>query len=313
MRVLPKETKITAREAVATAPQPFQWGSMATAQLFASRTWSDGAAFHFQRSGSEVAWVSTRHRVSLQLAPVRNVSIQVDGGRTQDYPALAPLSFTPANIALRTVMPAIAAVAIMQSPETYDDLAAELTNVGRIDIEPLWSIEDPVLDRLARFVQREIDGAFGDDLLMPVLSRAIAVQVARHFVGPEAKLVQTGKLAAGRISRVLDYIDAHLGEELSLYAIADVACLSPFHFTRCFKYTVGSGLHQYVIRRRIQRAKGLIALTGMSLAEIALSVGFDSQAALTTRFTREVGISPGAYRREFVGSRREERASDEQC
>jgi AraC family transcriptional regulator len=291
-------------EAVTTAAQPFQWGSMATAELFASHSWSGGGAFHFRRSAAEMAWVGAQHRVSLQLAPVRNASIQVEGGRTQDYPALAPLSFTPANVAIRTVMPEGTVVAVMQSPETYDDLAAELTNIGRIDIVPLWSIDDPVLDRLARFVQREIDGAFGDDLLMPVLSRAIAVQVARHLVGPDATLAQAGKLAAGRISRVIDYIDAHLGEQLSLYAIADVACLSPFHFTRCFKHTIGSGLHQYVIRRRIQRAKGLIALTGMSLAEIAVSVGFDSQAALTSRFTREVGISPGAYRREFVGSAR---------
>jgi AraC-like DNA-binding protein len=250
-----------------------------------------------------MSWIGTQHRVSLQLAPVRDASIQVKGGRTREFAALAPLSFTPAGVAIRTVMNESTVVAVMQSPQTYDDLAAEMTGTRRIDLEPLWSIDDPVLERLARLMQREIADAFGDDLLMPVLSRAVALQVVRHFAGPEAKLAETGKLAAARVSRVLDYIDAHLGERLSLDAIADIACLSPFHFTRCFKYTVGRSLHQYVIQRRVRRARELIARSGMSLAEIALGVGFDSQAALTSRFTREVGMSPGAYRRELLGHR----------
>jgi AraC family transcriptional regulator len=288
----------------APAPaRPFQWGSLTTAELFTSRSWSDGSAFNFRRSAQEMSWVSDQHRVSLQLRPVRDASIQVEGGRTSEFAALAPLSFTPAGVAIRTVMSESTVLAVMQSPQTYDDLAAEMTGARRIDLDPLWSIDDPVLERLARLMQREIADTFGDDLLMPVLSRAIAVQIARYFAGPRARLAETGKLAVPRVGRVLDYIDAHLGDRLSLDAIADIACLSPFHFTRCFKYTVGSSLHQYVIRRRIRRARELIALSRLSLAEIAVSVGFDSQAALTSRFTREMGIAPGAYRREFLGER----------
>lgn len=295
---------MTARESIGTdAPaRPFRWGSV-TAQLFASRSWPSGSVRDFRRPAAEMNWVSTQHRVSLQLTPVRGASIQVEGGRTQEFAALAPLSFTPAGVAIRTVMNESAVVAVMQGAHTYHDLAAEMTSAGRIDLAPLWSIDDPVLERLARLMQREIAGEFGDDLLLPVLNRAIAVQIMRYFSGAAAKLAEPGKLAAGRVSRVLDYIDAHLSERLSLDEIAEIACLSPFHFTRCFKYTTGRSLHQYVIQRRIQRARELIALPEMSLAEIAVSVGFDSQAALTNRFAREVGITPGAYRREILGER----------
>lgn len=288
---------------IAAPARPFQWGSLTNAELFRSRAWSGGSAFNFRRSAQEMNWVSDQHRVSLQLTPVRDASIQVKGGRTSEFTALAPLSFTPAGVAIRTVMNESTVVAVIQSPRTYDDLAAEMTGARRIDLDPLWSIDDPVLERLARLMQREIAGTFGDDLLMPVLSRAIAVQIARYFAAPSARLAETGKLDVQRVGRVLDYIDAHLSDRLSLDAIAEIACLSPFHFTRCFKYTVGSSLHQYVIRRRIRRARELIALSRLSLAEIAVSVGFDSQAALTSRFTREVGIAPGAYRREFLGER----------
>jgi len=294
-------TEIAARNAAGTiaAAQPFQWGSLATAQLYASRSWSGGVAYNIRRTASEMAWVSDQYRVSLQLAPIRDAAIQVEGARTRDYPVLAPLSFTPANVAIRTCMPEGAVVAVMQSPATYDDIAAEMVHVDKLDYGPLWSIEDRVLENLVRLVQREIAGPFGDDLLMPVLSRAIATRIARLFAGSDAKLAEIGKLGADRVGRVVDYIDAHLGDPLSLDAIAGVACLSPFHFARCFKSTTGSGLHQFVIRRRIQRAKELIARPDLSLAEIAVSVGFASQAALTSRFTREVGRTPGAYRRAF--------------
>jgi AraC family transcriptional regulator len=301
------EAEVTLPEPVSigATTRPFQWGTTANAQLFTSRSWPNVAVHHFRRPAAEMGWISDRHRVSLQLMPVRDARVQVEGGRAREFAALAPLSFTPAGVAIRTVMGEGTAVAIMQSPQTYDALAAEMTHAGRIDFEPLWSIDDPVLQRLARLALREISGAFGDDLLMSVLNRAIAVEIVRRFAGPGAKLAEPGKLAASRVSRVLDYIDAHLGERLSLEAIAEIGCLSQFHFTRCFKYTVGSGLHQYVIRRRVQRAKELIARSDKPLAEIAVSVGFDSQAALTSRFTREMGISPAAYRREFASPPRQ--------
>ena len=67
-----------------------------------------------------------------------------------------------------------------------------------------------------------------------------------------------------------------------------------------------------MIRRRIQRAKELVARSALPLAEIAMRVGFDSQAALTSRFTREVGVSPGAYRRGFLDARPGGKVADDQ-
>jgi AraC family transcriptional regulator len=93
-------------------------------------------------------------------------------------------------------------------------------------------------------------------------------------------------------------MEAHLPEELSLSEIAEIACLSPFHFNRCFKRSMAMGLHAYVVRRRIERAKQLVANSNLPLAEIAYAVGFDSQASFTARFTRDVGRSSGRFRRE---------------
>jgi AraC family transcriptional regulator len=105
-------------------------------------------------------------------------------------------------------------------------------------------------------------------------------------------------LSRERLRRVTEYIEAHLAEPLSLTKIGEIACLSPFHFSRSFKRSAGVGLHEYVVRRRIERAKQLILYSDLSLAQIAGAVGFDSQSSFTARFRREVGLSPGRFRKE---------------
>jgi AraC family transcriptional regulator len=102
-------------------------------------------------------------------------------------------------------------------------------------------------------------------------------------------------LSRERLRRVTEYIEAHLAEPLSLTKIGEIACLSPFHFSRSFKRSAGVGLHEYVVRRR---AKQLILYSDLSLAQIAGAVGFDSQSSFTARFRREVGLSPGRFRKE---------------
>ena len=80
---------------------------------------------------------------------------------------------------------------------------------------------------------------------------------------------------------------------------ADIACLSPCHFSRSFKQAMGIGPHRYVTQRRIERAKALLRGGGPgdgSLAAIALAVGFGEQSHFTTAFRRETGVTPGRYR-----------------
>jgi AraC family transcriptional regulator len=123
------------------------------------------------------------------------------------------------------------------------------------------------------------------------------VQVTRQFVDPAAiMLTPSNGLSGERLKRVHNYIEAHLADPLTLTDIAEVACLSPYHLSRSFKLATGIGLHQYIIRLRIERAKGLVLKTDIPLAEIAWAVGFDSQASFTARFRREIGITPSRLR-----------------
>jgi AraC-like DNA-binding protein len=100
-----------------------------------------------------------------------------------------------------------------------------------------------------------------------------------------------------RLSRVLGYIEAHLSESITVTDLANVACLSLFHFARSFTGAVGVPPHYYVGRRRLENAKAMITAGRASLYEIALDCQFSSQSSFTRAFRRVTGMTPGEYRR----------------
>ena len=102
-----------------------------------------------------------------------------------------------------------------------------------------------------------------------------------------------------RLRRVIDYMAAHLEEELGIDDLAAVACLSPFHFIRMFRNRVGTTPSRHLGRMRLERAKAMLARGDIPLSEVALSCCFSSQANFTRAFRRATGMTPNGYRRDF--------------
>lgn len=100
-----------------------------------------------------------------------------------------------------------------------------------------------------------------------------------------------------RIARVIDYIETHLGEALTVGELAAIACLSPGHFSRTFKATIGEPVWTYVQRRRCERAREMLTATRDPIAQIAHACGFANQSHLTTHFGNMFEHTPAAYRK----------------
>jgi AraC-like DNA-binding protein len=265
------------------------------------RLWQPLSAAIVSRSAGEAYWRSDQYRIGLPLTDVEQVTVQIDGRRAHDVKAKIPrsMTFEPAGVGIRIGIKQSSFVQIVQSPETYRDLAFEsVTPVDLDGLEPIVGFDDPDIARLIEAIAREIDGGFLDHVLVSSLNTALAVQIARRFHGSAMQLLPRGRLSRARLKRVLDYIEAHLEDSLSVTEMAAIACLSPFHFSRCFKHSMGLGLHSYVVKRRIERAQRLVLQTDLTLTDIAAAAGFDSQSSFTARFRREVGVSPGRLRRE---------------
>ena len=114
---------------------------------------------------------------------------------------------------------------------------------------------------------------------------------------PNVEQLQPGGLATWQARRTLAHIEANLASKMDIEDLANVVALSRSHFSRAFKRTLGFSPMEYVVVRRVERAKAMISGTREPLAEVALACGFADQAHLNRRFRDIVGISPGRWRR----------------
>jgi AraC family transcriptional regulator len=117
--------------------------------------------------------------------------------------------------------------------------------------------------------------------------------------GPASRPSPRGGLAAWQQKRVMDFIEEHLSEDVSLDVLADPVRLSPYHFLRSFKQSFGEPPYRYWTGRRTERAKALLANPRTSVTEIALDVGFHGTSAFSTTFHRVTGQTPTDHRRDL--------------
>ncbi|WP_051426232.1 helix-turn-helix domain-containing protein [Jiangella gansuensis] len=101
---------------------------------------------------------------------------------------------------------------------------------------------------------------------------------------------------ARHLLRVRDLIDRAFAEQLDVAALARSASVSPAYFSRSFKAAFGETPHQYLMSRRMERAKAMLRAGDLTVTEICLAVGFTSLGSFSTQFRRFVGDSPSGYR-----------------
>ena len=109
------------------------------------------------------------------------------------------------------------------------------------------------------------------------------------------RIIARGGLAGWQRKRVLEYIEEHLSETITLSMLSALAQLSPYHFARAFKKTLGVPPHRYHMDRRVERAKVLLA--DRSVTEVALAVGYAETSSFSSGFRRATGMSPTEFRR----------------
>ncbi len=130
---------------------------------------------------------------------------------------------------------------------------------------------------------------------MPVSSSYVIV--APDAETPRVEPPVKGGLAAWQQRAVTAYIEEHLAEPILLATLARLVGLSPCYFCRAFRQSLGLPPHRYHSRRRIERAKALLAEPSPSVTEVGLTVGYRDTSSFSAVFHRTTGVSPRAYRR----------------
>ena len=137
----------------------------------------------------------------------------------------------------------------------------------------------------------------GNSKRVAALAHLLAIYIVEKYTNIASQMPDSrGGLPIARLRTIEDYVHAHLAESISIQTLAELAELSPFHFSRVFKQTTGMTPLQFVIRERMLQAQQLIRETSRSLIEIALEVGYTSPSHFAQVFRRTVGVAPTQFR-----------------
>jgi AraC family transcriptional regulator len=183
-------------------------------------------------------------------------------------------------------------------PQYFDRLAGDSSGAP-VELRRTYGITTPQIGHLFGALVAESDaGNPGGLAFVEALATGLTQQIELH-AGVRKTIVPRlrGGLSTIAKRRALELIDANLGSTLSVESLANEAGLSPAHFARAFKETMGVAPHQYLLHLRLERSRRLLDAENATLADVAQRAGFADQAHFTRLFKREYGVTPGSVAR----------------
>jgi AraC family transcriptional regulator len=162
--------------------------------------------------------------------------------------------------------------------------------VSNRDLNDLVLLRNSFAEQLAKALVE--NGGGTDRKFARCVGQTLAIHVAR-LESPQTKV---NVLPKWRLRRVEEYVRANFDRCISLSDLAKVAGLSRMHFAAQFRTATGYRPHEYLLHQRIEHAKSLLSSSEMPLAEVALAVGFCTQAHFSTVFKRLAGETPARWR-----------------
>src|SRR5262245_17424487 len=244
----------------------------------------------------------THPRLVLFSRPPEELDLRYEGVKRHVPPPAGAISLLPAGSpALWRWRGRFDGLHVSLDPGLVERVAAEAFGLdpARLTVPPLDGLDLPHLRAAMAAVDAELAaGSDGGRLVAESLANVLAVHLLRHALAPRRpERGRDGALPRGRLRAVVEYVEEHLGAGLSLDEMAAAARLSPYHFARQFKHATGLPPYQYVILRRVERAKEMLRVSGtLSLAEVAAHAGFSDQSQFSRHFKRLAGVTPGQFR-----------------
>lgn len=161
-----------------------------------------------------------------------------------------------------------------------------------------YALDGPQVQYLVNALAEEArTGTPSGIAFVETLTTALGLQLLKLAgAHPQRGEIARGGLAPAVRRRVLELMEAHASAHLTIDALAREAGLSPAHFARAFKESVGRAPHQHLLSIRLERARRLLDAPGAALSDIAFRTGFSDQAHFTRFFKRQFGVTPGAMR-----------------
>ncbi|NYF50206.1 helix-turn-helix domain-containing protein [Tunturiibacter gelidoferens] len=273
-------------------------------QVLAHVRMADGVAFQLRKDPPGTLEVSELNNVLLSIhvgSPTR-VSCRRNNRHFTGTAVHGDIDIIPAHTPSRWVMHDENDTALLLSlPQQFLHRIANESGVdsSKLEIRNRFQVRDRELEALSWAMKREMESGcpsgrfYLDGLALAVASRL----VTRHSSLAKSAPEKNQGLSGHKLKRILSFIEDQLAENLSLDQIATVAGVSASHMNTLFRKSTGLPIHQYVIQRRVERAKTLLTQDNLSMEEIAQTVGFAHQSHMAKHMRRVLGVPPKAMKR----------------
>jgi AraC family transcriptional regulator len=181
-------------------------------------------------------------------------------------------------------------------------MAASERKSSEVGLRPYRKFADARLGALVAAVNAErLAGFPSGRLFLDSIEQALAVAlVSDYAVRHQVPRIYQGGLTPARLRKVVELVHAEMDGDLSLEELADAAGLSITHFSEMFRQSTGQSPHQFVLHRKVDRAKELLRAAEMRVLDVAVACGFKSQQHFARVFRSVCGASPTEYRQEFA-------------
>jgi AraC family transcriptional regulator len=270
--------------------------------LFTSGTRFAGVMVeHFCASGVDALLQSTGHVVGVHVSGHASLFQSREGRSHAHVLARGDVTVTPLGAPKRWhCAEAREWIALRLDPGVVDHIAADC---ARGDAPPRlldnFGTRDPAIEDIGRRLLHETQSpGLASDAHVNALTIELAVALLRrHSTASIRDERNRQRLPEHKLRRAREYVDCNLGESLTVSSIARAIAMSPCHFAHVFRQATGQAPHRFVVERRLERAKWLLARTETPIIDVAHEVGCRSQAHFAVLFRRETGMTPSAYRR----------------
>lgn len=265
--------------------------------------WLDDIGFKVERkaisAGVTYVPASPHHRIGIHIGKPVNASCRCDGQHHNRLQSHGDIDIIPAGLDGEWEDDADCSILrLWIGPELLHGAAEDLgIDPARIALTPIFQHRDARIQHIALALESQFDTTSRPDrLVAESLGKALAYQLIGSRFQPRG--VPAGQsLSPGQRRRLVEFIEGHLEQDLSLAELAQVAGISVSHLKALFRRSFGMPVHQYVIHRRVDRAKALIVSRELPLSEIALRTGFAHQSHMAHMMRRHLGVTPAALSR----------------
>jgi AraC family transcriptional regulator len=260
-----------------------------------SNPWQNVGVMHLRQPAFTIPEVRFPFHVLAIFPNAASGDVTIDSNSKQQSISPGDVAIIPANAEQSSSWTNDVEILIVGlNPSLFADAINDATHPYSAELVPRFAAPDPLVYQLGLSLKTVIEqNRTGSRLYVETAAAMLSVHLLQHYSQRRSEFKDYADgLSQFALHQVIEYIQAHLDQELGLAELAAIAHLSPHYFTRLFKQSTGMTPHQFVIQCRVKRAKALLLAGKDSIAEIAQQVGFANQAHLSVHIKRALGVTP---------------------